>query len=88
MPSKAGKSEDGVREKGRKKKDKAARNFDLHGTYTAKHMRLKAERDEKLRTERPPPDAVPPGIRKTRSWGENSLLAALPDAKPKKGGKK
>ena len=83
MPSKAGKSEDGVRSKGRKKKDKAARNFDLHGTYTAKHMRLKAERDEKLRAERPPDAAAPPGIRKTRSWGEHSLLAALP-----KGGKK
>jgi hypothetical protein len=87
MPSKAGKSEDGVKDKGRKKKDKAARNFDLHGTYTAKHMRLKAERDEKLRTARPP-EGPPPGIRKTRSWGENSLLAALPDSKPKKGGNK
>ena len=48
MPKKD-KGEDGVKPKQRSKKDKAIRSFELNGTYTAKHMRLKAERDEKTR---------------------------------------
>ena len=88
MPSKGSKDEYGVKDKGRKKADKAKRTFELNGTYTAKHMRLKEERDEKAKAARVG-TAPPPGIRKTRSFGEHSLLAALPDVKPKKGaGKK
>lgn len=88
MPSKGSKDEYGVKDKGRKKADKAKRTFELNGTYTAKHMRLKEERDEKAKAARVG-RAPPPGIRKTRSFGEHSLLAALPDVKPKKGaGKK
>ena len=39
MPQKH-RGEEGVKSKGRKKSDKAARNFELHGTYSAKHLRL------------------------------------------------
>ena len=46
MPKKAS-GEDGVKAKQRSKSDKAKRTFELNGTYSAKHMRLKADRDEK-----------------------------------------
>lgn len=39
MPQKH-RGEEGVKSKGRKKSDKATRNFELHGTYSAKHLRL------------------------------------------------
>lgn len=88
MPSKS-KSEDGVKNKSRSKKDKAIRTFELHGNYSAKHMRIKAERDEAAKEKKAAAaNAGPPGVRKLRSWGEKSLLASLPDAKPKSGKKK
>jgi len=40
MPRKSS-HEDGVKSKGRSKADKARRNFELHGQYSAKHLRLK-----------------------------------------------
>tara|TARA_B110001452_G_scaffold261376_1_gene260106 strand:- start:82 stop:333 length:252 start_codon:yes stop_codon:yes gene_type:complete len=83
MPSK-GKGEDGVKSKQRSKSDKARRTFELNGTYSTKHMRIKAERDEKSRANQA---AAPPAPQRTRSWGENSLKAALP-AIQKKGKKK
>ena len=46
MPHKSA-SEDGVKSKGRKGSDKARRNFELNGTYTAKHLRLLADRNER-----------------------------------------
>ena len=49
MPRK-GSSEDGVKGKGRSKADKQRRNFELNGTYSAKHLRLKeAEREKQAR---------------------------------------
>ena len=49
MPRK-GSSEDGVKSKGRSKADKQRRNFELNGTYSAKHLRLKeAEREKQAR---------------------------------------
>lgn len=87
MPNKS-KGEDGVKQKQRSKKDKAIRGFELHGTYTAKHMRLKAERDAIAVDKRKAAgmdssSSGPPGMRRLRSWGENSLLTSLPDVKPK-----
>ena len=94
MPKKD-KGEYGVKPKQRSKKDKAARNFELNGTYSAKHVRAKMERDEKTReklqasaaSSKPPPNQAP-GMRRLRSWGENSLLASLPDVPTKSIGKK
>lgn len=83
MPSKI-KGEDGVKAKQRSKSDKAKRTFELNGNYSAKHMRMKADRDEKSRANKA---AVPPPPQRTRSWGENSLKAALPTIQ-KKGKKK
>jgi hypothetical protein len=40
MPRKSS-HQDGVKSKGRSKADKARRNFELHGTYSSKHLRLK-----------------------------------------------
>ena len=82
MPSKS-KGEDGVKSKGRSKKDKAIRTFELNGTYSSKHMRIKAERDEASKEKRSAAADGPPGMRRLRSWGENSLLASLPETKPK-----
>lgn len=84
MPNKS-KGEDGVKQKQRSKKDKAIRSFELHGNYTAKHMRIKAERDAKSADKRKAAgmDSGPPGMRRLRSWGEHSLLESLPDVKPK-----
>jgi hypothetical protein len=45
MPRK-GSGEDGVRAKGRSKADKARRTFELHGTYSAKHLRLLEQKRE------------------------------------------
>jgi hypothetical protein len=42
MPHKS-QGEDGVKAKGRKGKDKARRTRDLHGSYSAKHLRLREE---------------------------------------------
>ena len=42
MP-KARANEDGVKGSRAKKSDKARRNFDLHGAYTAKHLRVRQE---------------------------------------------
>jgi len=41
MPHKQTKDADGVKSKGRSKKDKAKRSFDLNGTYSSKHLRLR-----------------------------------------------
>ena len=88
MPSKS-KGEEGVKSKGRSKKDKAIRTFELNGTYSSKHMRMKAERDEASKEKRAAAAADgPPGMRRLRSWGENSLLASLPETTKPKGVKK
>mgnify|MGYP004388340059 FL=1 len=42
MP-KAHADEHGVKGSRAKKSDKARRNFDLHGAYTAKHLRVRQE---------------------------------------------
>jgi len=46
MPAKLG-NEDGVKARGRKSSDKARRNFELNGTYSAKHLRILANRAER-----------------------------------------
>jgi hypothetical protein len=76
MPKKAS-GEDGVKAKQRSKSDKAKRTFELNGTYSAKHMRLKADRDSAKKAAEPRPPT------RSQSFGENSLKAALPDVKPK-----
>ena len=43
MPSKS-KGQDGVKHKGRSKSDKARRNFELNGKYSAKHRRQVEEK--------------------------------------------
>ena len=64
MPRK-GSGEDGVKSKQRSKSDKARRSFELHGTYSSKHLRLRAaEAEAKVR---PPLDAQPPKPKKQRS---------------------
>ena len=76
MPKKAS-GEDGIKAKQRSKSDKAKRTFELNGTYSAKHMRLKADRDSAKKATEPRPPT------RSQSFGENSLKAALPDVKPK-----
>ena len=48
MPRKVS-GEENVKQKGRSKSDKARRGFELHGTYSAKHLRLREEQLEKQR---------------------------------------
>lgn len=49
MPQKTGRDDQGVKTKGRSKKDKGRRNFELHGTYSQKHLRLREEELERQR---------------------------------------
>ena len=65
MPRK-GSGEDGVKSKQRSKSDKARRSFELHGTYSSKHLRLRAaEAEAKVRPPLAP--AQPPKPKKQRS---------------------
>lgn len=66
MPRK-GSGEDGVKSKQRSKSDKARRSFELHGTYSSKHLRLRAAEAEAKA--RPPLEAParPPKPKKQRS---------------------
>ena len=66
MPRK-GSGEDGVKSKQRSKSDKARRSFELNGTYSSKHLRLRAAEAEAKA--RPPLDAParPPKPKKQRS---------------------
>ena len=41
MPHKQNKDTEGVKNKGRSKKDKAKRSFELNGSYSSKHLRLR-----------------------------------------------
>jgi len=51
MPRKTG-DEHGVKQKGRSKSDKAKRSFELNGTYSAKHLRLREQQQEQARQSR------------------------------------
>ena len=66
MPRK-GSGEDGVKSKQRSKSDKARRSFELNGTYSSKHLRLRAaEAEAKVR---PTLEAAqPPKPKKQRSY--------------------
>jgi hypothetical protein len=48
MPCKV-RGEENVKQKGRSKQDKARRNFELHGQYSSKHLRIRDEQLEKQR---------------------------------------
>ena len=53
MPRK-GSGEEGVKSKQRSKSDKARRSFELNGTYSSKHLRLRAaEAEAKARPPKP-----------------------------------
>ena len=67
MPNKGQHSADGVKQKQRSKKDKAKRNFELHGKHSAKHVRAAAE----AATKHP---ALPPV---TRSASQSSISSAI-----------
>ncbi len=67
MPRK-GSGEDGVKSKQRSKSDKARRSFELNGTYSSKHLRLRAaEAEAKVRAPPPEAPAKPPKPKKQRS---------------------
>ena len=66
MPRK-GSGEEGVKSKQRSKSDKARRSFELNGTYSSKHLRLRAaEAEAKARPLLEAP-ARPPKLKKQRS---------------------
>ena len=79
MPKKAA-GEDGIKAKQRSKSDKAKRTFELNGTYSAKHMRLKADRDSAKKATEP---AGPFGVTRP-CWPMRpsmvSLFYGLPNA--------
>ena len=44
MPNKSRADENGIKSARAKKSDKAKRSFELNGTYSSKHLRLREER--------------------------------------------
>jgi len=66
MPRK-GSGEEGVKSKQRSKSDKARRSFELNGTYSSKHLRLRAAEAEAKARPRLEAPAQPPKPKKQRS---------------------
>ena len=71
MPCKCAGHEEGLRPSGRSGRDKGRRNAELHGKYSARHLRVKAAESERR--------ARAPRVRREKSGGERAA-GAIDDA--------
>ena len=65
MPHKETNDANGVKNKSRSKADKSRRNFELHGSYSSKHLRLREARVNTVTQ----PETKPEGKGKVKGRG-------------------